>query len=461
LNTPSPHERPAIFALVLPLLVELSLGLMVGMVGTALSSRISDAAGGGFALANHVFGLLFMVFRLVGAGVSVVISQNLGAGHRAEADRLGRAALAWGTWMGGGVALCAGFGAGALMRVLNAPQDVLLLAVPLLQALALALLLDAWNACMASVMRAHLRNRDTLLVMVLMHLTHVLLVWPFMTGWGGLPAMGLTGFAVALVISRLVGMALHLWFWRTRLGLRPVWSDWWRVNKAQLWPVLHIGLPGAAENMAWEVAFMCSVAAVGVMGTQALATQSYVLQFNMWILISGAAIGITVEMLVGHMVGARQWRQAHTLVRRAQKLGFFITLLVACAMALGAPWLLRWFTQDPRIIEEGVTLLWLSILLETGRTFNLIVIAALRATGDSRYPFYAGVGSMALVLAGGSWLLGVHWQLGLPGVWMAYAADEWIRGMLMWRRWLSLGWLPHARATHARLRGARSCSSGA
>jgi Na+-driven multidrug efflux pump len=224
---------------------------------------------------------------------------------------------------------------------------------------------------------------------------------------------------------------------------------------------LHIGLPGAAENMAWEVAFMCSVAAVGVMGTQALATQSYVLQFNMWILISGAAIGITVEMLVGHMVGARQWRQAHTLVRRAQKLGFFITLLVACAMALGAPWLLRWFTQDPRIIEEGVTLLWLSILLETGRTFNLIVIAALRATGDSRYPFYAGVGSMALVLAGGSWLLGVHWQLGLPGVWMAYAADEWIRGMLMWRRWLSLGWLPHARATHARLRGARSCSSGA
>ena len=110
---------------------------------------------------------------------------------------------------------------------------------------------------------------------------------------------------------------------------------------------------------------------------------------------------------------------------------------------------------DDTIIEDGVKLLWLSILLETGRTFNLIVIAALRATGDSRYPFYAGAGSMAIVLAGGSWLLGVHFQWGLAGVWVAYAADEWIRGMLMWRRWLSLGWLPHAKTTHARLRDQR------
>ena len=34
---------------------------------------------------------------------------------------------------------------------------------------------------------------------------------------------------------------------------------------------------------------MVSVAAVGLMGTQALATQAYVLQFNMWILLSAVA----------------------------------------------------------------------------------------------------------------------------------------------------------------------------
>ena len=127
--------------LVFPLLIELSLGMFVGMVGTTLASRVSDAAGGGFALANHLFGLLFMIFRLVGAGISVVITQNLGAGHRAEADRVARAALASGTWMGGLAALLAAAGAMPLLKLLNAPHDVLVLAAPFLQCLALALLL--------------------------------------------------------------------------------------------------------------------------------------------------------------------------------------------------------------------------------------------------------------------------------------------------------------------------------
>jgi Na+-driven multidrug efflux pump len=121
------------------------------------------------------------------------------------------------------------------------------------------------------------------------------------------------------------------------------------------------------------------------------------------------------------------------------------------AAALAAPWLLRLFTQDPQIIAAAGVLLWWTVLLEPGRTFNLVVINALRATGDARYPVLAGAASMLIVLAGGSWLLGSHLGLGLPGVWIAYAADEWIRGLLMWRRWARHKWVPHARASRRRL----------
>jgi putative MATE family efflux protein len=445
-------------AIAAPLFLELSIGMAVGMLGTSFAAHISDAAGGAFALTNHLFGLLFMVFRLVGAGIGVVVSQNLGAQHHHEADLVARAALAAGTWMGGSMALVALVFATPLLRLLNAPADVLVLATPLLQALSLALLLDAWNACMASVMRAHLRTRETLGVVLVMHAVHVGLAWPLMHGMSFVPGLetwpgfGLPGFAFALVISRLVGLWLHWILWQSRLKLVPELADFWRIRKTQIKHILHIGLPGAAENLSWELAFMVSVAAVGLMGTQALATQAYVLQFNMWILISGAAIGIAVEMVVGHLVGARKLREAHVLVKRAQTIGFAVTTVVAVLMAWQGASLLRWLTDDPIILAEGQRLLWWSILLETGRTFNLIVISALRATGDSKYPFYAGAGSMAVVLAGGSWLLGVHWGWGLTGIWIAYAADEWIRGLLMWHRWVSRGWIPHARATHARMR---------
>ena len=106
-------------------------------------------------------------------------------------------------------------------------------------------------------------------------------------------------------------------------------------------------------------------------------------------------------------------------------------------------------------VAGGAVLMWWTVLLEPGRTFNLVVINALRATGDARYPVMAGAASMLVILAGGSAFFGLVLGLGLPGVWIAYALDEWVRGLLMWRRWATHGWVPHARAAHRRLRAAR------
>ncbi len=128
---------------------------------------------------------------------------------------------------------------------------------------------------------------------------------------------------------------------------------------------------------------------------------------------------------------------------------------VSLAVALAGPWLMGMFTADAQIIATGATLLWLTIALETGRSFNLVLVNALRAAGDARFSVVAGAASFLLVMAGGSWLLGAHLGWGLAGVWIAYAADEWLRGLLNWWRWTRLGWLPAARRTHRRLRSAQ------
>ena len=436
---------PRLFALAWPLFIELLLGLAVGMIGTLLAARVSDAAGAAFALANHVLATLFILFRIIGAGVSVVVTQSLGGGRRDQADALARAALGASSWIGllGGAAAL--LGAGPLLRLLNAPAEVLPLAQPFLMALAPALLLDAWNASMASVMRANLRSRDTLAVLVAMQLCQLALAIPLMQ-WLGLP-----GFALALVLSRGLGLGLHLGLWRLRLGLRPQWGDWWRLPRRELATVLHIGLPGAAENIAYRLAYMVSIAVAGTLGASALAAHSYASQLMYFVLLPGLATGFAAEIVVGHLIGAGRLHEAHRLVRRALARGLLISVVVATLAALASPWLLRQFSTDAGIVSAGVTLMWLTVLLEPGRTFNLVVINALRAAGDARYPVMVGAGSMLLVLAGGSWLLGHALGWGLVGLWIAYAADEWLRGLLMWRRWATQGWVPHARGVHRRL----------
>ncbi len=465
--------------------LELLLGMAVGIAGTAMAARLPDASGvvpgaasvaasgAAFALAHHVFGALFLVFRIIGAGVGVVVTQALGAGRRDTADELARAVLGASTWVGLACALAAALGGTALLQAMQAPASVLPLAAPLLLALAPAMLLDAWNSSMAAVLRAHLRVRDTLAVVVAMQCVHLGLMGPLMLGWhlqlpshlGGasfsLPAMGLPGYAVAVLVARLLGLVLYLWLWRERLGLgfglkaghRLYASDLWRLPRAPLVAVARIGLPGAAENVAYRLAFMVSVAVVAGLGAQQLATHAYAQQIIMVVLLCGLATGLSVEVLVGHLIGAGRFRQAHALVKSALWRGLLVSVVVATLAALAGPWLMRLFTNDARITQAAVTLLWLTVLLEPGRTFNLVVINALRAAGDARYPVQVGAVSMAVVLAGGSWLLGSDAGLGwgLPGVWLAYAADEWLRGLLMWRRWQRLHWVGAARAGRRRL----------
>ena len=336
-----PVRSPRLFNLAWPLLIELLLGMTVGIVGTAMAARLSDTSGAAFALSHHVFGTLFLLFRIVGAGVGVVITQALGAGRRDAADAVARAVLGASTWIGLAVALPAALMPGTLLRWMNAPAEVLPLAAPLLTLLAPAMLLDAWNATMTAVMRAHLRARDTLAVMVAMQLTHLALMGPLMFGVGpqpglpgylhvpglpgflhvpGLPgflqvpALGLPGYAVALIAARLLAIGLHLWLWRMRLGLRPTWGDAWHLRRAELAAVARIGLPGAAENIAYRLAFMVSVAVVGSMGAAALATHAYAQQIIMVVLLFGLATGLSVETVVGHLVGAGHLRLAHRLV---------------------------------------------------------------------------------------------------------------------------------------------------
>ncbi len=457
MNTP---PRPSLVALTWPLFAELVLGLVVGLVGLWLASRMSDTASGAFALSNHVQASFFLLFRIISMGVSVVITQNLGAGNRAGADDTARASLGASTWLGLGAGAAVALLAGPLLRLLNAPDNVMPLAEPYLPVLSISLALDAFNASMGAVMRAHMHTRDTLLNMIAMHSLHLAICWPLMAGLGPLPALGLAGFAVAAAISRAFGVAFHLWLWRWRLQLVPHAHDWWRMRWKSLGPALHIGLPGAAENIAYRLALMVTVALVARMGADALAVHSYTMQVMYFILVFGLAVGFASEILVGHLVGARQLHEAHRLVRKSLRWGLLVSTGVSLTAAITAPWTLQLFTHDPHIIQQATTLLWITVLLEPGRTFNLVVINALRATGDARFPVVAGAASMVFVMAGGAWLLGVVFDLGLVGVWIAYAADEWVRGLIMCARWWRLGWVPAARATHRRVTRQRNFRSG-
>lgn len=113
-------------------------------------------------------------------------------------------------WVGAVAALWLLFFGDWTLALLNAPPAVAAIGGPYLPLLALAALLEAYNLVMASILRAHLHARDTLFVMMVMHATHLALALPLMVGVGEWQGLGLAGNALALTVSRALGLALHL-----------------------------------------------------------------------------------------------------------------------------------------------------------------------------------------------------------------------------------------------------------
>ena len=250
-------ERPRLNAVAGPILGEFLLGYSVAMAGLWLASHTSDGAAGSFGLANQVLETLFVVFRVLAIGMGVTITQMLGGEQHEKARLTALSSLGACTWAGLSVAAFLLLGNDLILDVLNAPEQILPLVSPYLQLLAPAVLLEGYNLAMASILRAHLHVRDSLRVMIAMHGSHLLLAVPLMLGVGEWEGFGLYGYALALLISRAIGLWLHLLMWRMRMGLVPNAAHWWRLQLRVLAPVLRIGVPGASLELATAPLFWC------------------------------------------------------------------------------------------------------------------------------------------------------------------------------------------------------------
>lgn len=417
--------------------------MAVPMLGLYLASHESDAAAGAFGIGIQMSETLLVVFRILAMGIVVIVTRQVAAQRLEQAHQMSFAMFGASTWLGGLVALYLVVGTPWTLAALNTPDEIWWSTAVFMWWLAPAMWLEAYCVTLTAILRAHMRSRETNGVIVLMHGSHIALSFLFMRGFGAWEGWGVAGFAIAMVVSRALTLWMHLAIWRRAFHMRLQWRHVWHLPVSQIAPVFRIGLPGAAYEMTYRIAFMVAMSVVASQGVAAIAAHAYTLQILKFVLLTSFSIGRATEVLVGREVGKGNLRQADRMVRRTVQWGLLISGSLIVLVASSADWILRVFTRDPHIMEVAGYLLWMAVALELTRVFNLIVVAAQRAAGDIHVPAAVGMVSMIVLLGAGSVWLG-QW-LGIYGVWLALVLDEGVRGLWAWWRWRQLGWLPHAR----------------
>lgn len=433
-------KKLSLFAVTWPILVDTVLRMLLGTVDVFMLSRISDKATGAVGLANEIIYFCILMFGFVGIGTSVAVSQYIGAGRAKEASRISALAITLNLIFGILVSTVLVLYGEPLLHLMKLDPEQVEVASRYLKIIGGFIWIEALSYAVSSVIRASGQTKSVMFVTLGVNLFHVTGNYLLIFGKLGFPELGVTGAAISTVVSRLLGIIVLFILLHRRIPERIRKKDFVTWNGSYVKKIMGVGLPAAGEHLAWQSQYLMIISFVNIIGITALNTHVYVMNVSNYFMALATAVGAGTEIIVGQMVGAGAKKAAYQRLMKSVRISFVLTFVIVGTAVLFRHNLIGMFTEDPDIIAAGAGIFLLSLILEPGRTLNIVIINSLRAAGDARFPVLMGVCSMWGVSVPLAYALGVHFGMGLLGIWIAFTVDEWLRGIIMLLRWRSRAW---------------------
>lgn len=438
------EEQLNLFFLTWPIFLEVFLFMLMGIADTFMLSALSDDAVSGVGAANQYLHIAILVLEVIGNGAAIVVSQYLGSKRYMEASKI--SALAITLNLGVGLVISAVFllFSKHMMTAMNLQGDVLTYAQNYLSIVGGAIFLQAIINSLAAIIRVHGFTKQAMFISLGMNILHIAGNYILIFGKFGMPELGVQGAAISSAFSRLIALIVFFWLLYRVMEYRVKLKYYFTLSKEYVGKILKIGIPSAFEQVMYQACQIVFLYYATYLGTESLAARQYATNISMFTYLFAIAIGMGTAIIVGRLVGGNAKDEAYIRVWKSVKWAIGVTLCMVILVITFRTQLMGLFTTNHDIITLGSTVLLLSILLETGRTMNIVIINSLRAAGDAKYPVLIGAFSMVLMSLPLGYFFVFYLHMGLPGIWLAIAIDEWTRAIIMFFRWRSRAWENYA-----------------
>lgn len=437
-------KRMTLFALTWPILIESFLRILFVNVDTFMLSKYSDTAAASVGAAGQYVSITILFFQVIASGTSIVISQNLGAKNNRKAVDIALVSLVVNLLLGILMSVFLLSFSGKLLGIMNFENEVYKYASDYLFIVGMFSFVTAMNCTTTAILRSYGFVKVSVFVNIGANLINVVGNLIAINGFMGIPVLGVKGVAASTVISQCVALVLIFSALLRSIGpdmkLKRIFSFPRKIFVEVLGDIIKIGGPSTGENLSYNISQIVITAIINLMGTYALTARFYVFSIMFFIMLSAVSIGQATQIMVGYLIGAGKVDDAYKACLRSLRISVIISFITAIVFALLGRKLIGLFTDNEQILSMGSVMLAIAIVLEPGRAFNIILGGSLKGAGDARFILFLGIGSMWGVAVLMSYILGIYFGLGLIGVWIAFASDEWVRGILMLLRWRSRVW---------------------
>ena len=422
----------AMMALAWPLMLQNLISNSLGMLDTFMVGSLGESALAGVALANSFIMISALVNFGFQSGSMILISQYWGKGDKASINRI----LGIGFSLSGFVSvlfgLCLAFFPARVFSVMTADPELVRVASEYARVAAFSILLNSLSMMYIAAQRSMGNTRMGLAVLCASLVLNTALNWLLIYGNLGFPKMGVSGAALAILISRFCELALASVYamrdGRFRLDLRYILRPGVLIFKdfvKYLTPVL-------INETLWSVGFTVYAVILGHMPNAAAGLAAYTLTQTVERLFAALYIGVgnSASVLVGGPLGAGDTERARTAgfttLFSALSLGFASGVLLLCASLLFiVPVFYPLMGADPETVETGKIMIAIASASLPFKAFNFCnIVGVLRGGGDARGAMLLDLGAIYLFALPLTALTGVLLRAPFVIVYLSISLEE-------------------------------------
>lgn len=430
-----------LFKITWPIFFELLLFMLLGSVDIFMLGKYSDNAVAAVGMVNQLINMLNLLFGVITTGTMIICSQYIGAGNKEEdIIKLCGVSLFINIILGLIISFILVFFDNFLLKAMNIAPELINYSSSYIKIVGGFAFVQAIAMTFTAVTRSHGFTKICMFVTLGMNIFNVISNYTLIFGNFGAPELGVSGAAISTILSKVFGASVLGYFMFNKVLKGFSLKYFKKFPLGEMKKIIKMGAPAAGEQISYSVSKLVGTVILTYISIEAITANNYINNIVMFILLFSLAMGQGTAILVGRYVGQEKNDKAFKLCMSSLKKSILASLIMAIIVALLGKSILGFFTSNEEVIRLGFAVLLISIILEPGRAFNIVIINSLRAAGDVKFPVYVGICSQWAIGVGLGYILAIIFGLGLTGIWIALAMDEWIRGIIMYGRWNSRKW---------------------
>jgi len=373
--------------------------------------------------ANMIMFFLISAIFGIGMAATIMVGQSMGAKDISQAKKVVGTSAVFFTCLSLVIALVGIICSRQFLIWMRTPEESIEMAVPYLQIIFLTIPFMYFYQYIMMILRGSGDAKTPFYFLLLSTVLNSILNPPLIFGFGPIPAMGVSGSALAGVAANFISLiALMYYLYRSQYELRITRKDmhYLRLDFSIIGVLVKKGIPMGLNMIIVSASGIALINLVNSYGPIATAAFGATMQLSNYVQMPAMAIGAAVSSIAAQNVGAGKWDRVHRttlagILFNIVMTGFLVGIIYAFdRQALGL------FLQDEEAMRIGITAnaisLWGFILF--GITF--VIAGVVRANGAVMVPLLITFTALWLVRIP----LAYYWggRFGLDALWWSFPA---------------------------------------